>query len=187
MEAMAMTGSYERSFEDLPRLTVPHLDTAEQFVVGVFRCWDALQADPDPGLAWRELAPVFAYMGVLPALCAVDAAFHVVREYRLPALNFDEVDSPQLGVTEARFLCVLSSLQRGNARAARAILVGIVSRFGVRVLLPPLARIAAILDGNGHRLPAWRDGPPHDCRKTTRPHWLRAVLESASPPAPRAR
>ena len=163
-----MTGSQERCFDELPHMTVPRLDTAEQFVVGVFRCWDALQADPDPGLAWRELAPVFAYMGALRALCAVDAAFHLVRKYRLPALKFDEVDSPRLGLTEARFLYALSSLQRGNARAARAALAGLLSHCGIRALLTPLARIAAILDGNGHRLPPWRDALLRDCHTARR-------------------
>jgi hypothetical protein len=30
---------------------------------------------------------------------------------------------------------------------------------GIQAVLPPLARIAAILDVRGHRLPSWRDAP----------------------------
>lgn len=184
--------SDERSFQELARMTVPTLGTAEQFVVGVFRCWDAFQADPDPALAFRELGPVFAYMGVLGALCAVDRTFHTLRQHRLRALAFDEVDSAAVGQTEARFLCGLASLQRGDARKAAGVLAGIVSRPGIPVLVPPLARIAAILDVKGHRLPPWRDIPAYDgvniavfgqrgdSGTTSRTPWFAPPAENAS-------
>jgi hypothetical protein len=157
-----MKGSRERSFERLHHMMVPDLDTAEQFVVGVSRCWDVFLADPDPTLAWRELTPVFAYMDVLGALCAFDAAFHIVRQYRLRALAFHAVGSAPVGLAEARLLCGLASLQRGNTRGASIALTGALSHRGIHAILPPLARIAAILDVRSHRLPPWRDAPPHD-------------------------
>jgi hypothetical protein len=159
---MQMKGSCERSFEKLQHMMVPNLNTVEQFIVGVSRCWDAFLADPDPTLAWRELAPVFAYMDVLGALCAFDAAFHVVQQHRLRALAFHDVDSVCVGLAEARLLCGLASLQRGNTRAASVALIGALSHRGIHAVLPPLARIAAILDLKGHRLPPWRDTPPQD-------------------------
>ena len=55
----------ERSIGDATRTAVAMLTTAEQFVLGVCRCWDAFMEDPDPALPWRELWPVFAYMNVL--------------------------------------------------------------------------------------------------------------------------
>ena len=152
--------SGERSFADLNEIVVPGLSTAEQFVVGVSRCWDAFLSDPDPTLPWRELAPVFAFMNVSGALCAFDNAFRILSAHRLRALEFHEVDSLPVGMAEARLLCGLSALQRGNPRMATSALHGALSRVGVHALLAPLARIAAILDGRGHRLPAWRDTPP---------------------------
>jgi hypothetical protein len=154
-----MESSPMRSFETLPDLAVLGLDTTEQFVVGVARCWDAFLGDPDPTLAWRELAPVFTYMDVLGALCAFDTAFRVVDDYRLPALTFHEVDSTQVGLAEARLLCGLASLQSGNVRAASSALAGALSSRGIHALLPPLARIASILAVKGHFLPPWRDTP----------------------------
>jgi len=149
----------ERSFAALQDLTVPRLGTAEQFVVGVSRCWDAFRADPDPTLPWRQLAPVFAYMNVMGALCAFDAAFRLLSRDRLCMLEFREVDSEPLGIAEARILCGLAALQRGKTRTAETALNGALSPGGVHALLPPLARIACILDGSEHRLPAWRDAP----------------------------
>jgi len=150
----------ERSFAALQDITVPRLATAEQFVVGVSRCWDAFRADPDPTLPWRQLAPVFAYMNVMGALCAFDAAFRLLSRDRLRTLEFRDVDSEPLGIDEARILCGLAALQRGKPRAAETALHGALSPGGVYALLPPLARIACILDGSEHRLPAWRDAPP---------------------------
>jgi hypothetical protein len=45
--------------------------------------------------------------------------------------------------------------QRCKAHATIGVLSESLTRYGVRTLLPPLARIAAILDLQGHRLPAW--------------------------------
>jgi hypothetical protein len=155
-----MKESSERSFADLHEIVVPRLSIAEQFVVGVTRCWDAFLADPDPTLPWRELAPVFAFMNVMGALCAFDTAFRVLSVHRLRLLEFHEVDTLPVGMGEARLLCGLSAMQRGCPRTAAGALHGVLSRFGVHAMLPPLARIAAILDSRGHRLPAWRDTPP---------------------------
>ena len=69
------------------------------------------------------------------------------------------VDCIPVGLAEARLLCGLASLQRGNARTARTALTDVLSRAGVHALLRPMARIAAILDIEGHRLPLWRDLP----------------------------
>ncbi len=149
----------ERSFRALPQATVSTLTTAEQFVLGVCRCWDAFMDHPDPTLAWRELAPVFAYMNVMGALCAFDRAFTVLHVHRLRALRFLDADSPRVGLDEARMLCGLASLQRGQVRAAIGVLHPSLTHHGIRTVLPPLARIAAILDAQGHRLPAWRDAP----------------------------
>jgi hypothetical protein len=167
IERPTMCGS-ERSFADLHQIVVPRLSTAEQFVVGVARCWDAFLIDPDPTLPWRELAPVFAFMNVMGALCAFDTAFHVLSAHRTRAFEFHEVDSLSVGMAEARLLCGLSALQRANPRLARSALHGALPRSGVHALLPPLSRIAAILDGRGHRLPAWRDTPPECCDAQTR-------------------
>jgi hypothetical protein len=56
-------------------------------------------------------------------------------------------------------LCGLAHLQRCKAHATIGVLSGSLTRYGVRTLLPPLARIAAILDLQGHRLPAWHEEP----------------------------
>jgi hypothetical protein len=155
-----MTAATMRSFERLQAMRVPELCTAEQFVVGVSRCWDAFLLDPDPTLPWRTLAPVFAYMNVMGALCAFDAAFHVMACHRLRSLRFREVDCLPVGLAEARVLCGLAALQRGCPRDATCAMHGALSEHGVRAVITPLARIAAILDGRGHRLPAWSDAPP---------------------------
>jgi len=155
-----MTDTSERSFANLHEILVPRMSTAEQFVVGVSRCWDAFMGDPDPTLAWRELAPAFLYMNVLGALCAFDTAFRILGRYRLQPLTFHEVDSVPVGLAEARLLCGLSALQRGNSRNATLAMNGALARAGIPALLAPLARIAAILDLQGHRLPRWRDTPP---------------------------
>jgi hypothetical protein len=132
------------------------LTTAEQFVLGTCRCWDAFMSDADPAaLAWRELTPVFAYMNVMGALCAFERAFTVLHRQPLRTLRFEPVDSPLLGADEARLLCVLACLQRADPLTAIRVLAGALTDYGVRCLLPPLARIAAILDSQGHRLPAW--------------------------------
>jgi hypothetical protein len=169
----------ERSFERLHEIEVPNLDTAEQFVVGVSRCWDAFLEDPDPTIAWRELAPVFVYMNVVGALCAFDATFRILQRHRLRSLEFHEVDSVPVGLAEARLLCGLASLQRGDTRSANAALTGALTRTGVHSLLPPLARIATILDIGGHRLPAWRDTPPQVCEATFRTPQAAARMATA--------
>ncbi len=94
---MTMTTAVrERSFGELQAMTVARLTVAEQFMVGACRCWDAFQLHPDPMLAWRELAPVFAYMNVSAALCAFGQTFEVLRRHRLRALIFQEGDCARL-------------------------------------------------------------------------------------------
>lgn len=154
---MRVTG--ERSFGELQAMTVPRLTVAEQFMVGACRCWDAFQLDPDPLLAWRELEPVFAYMNVSAALCAFGQTFEVLRRHRLRALIFQDGACARLGTDEARLLSGIASLQRGHVRPTVGLLTGALTRRGIQSILPPLARIAAILDVRGHRLPAWCDVP----------------------------
>lgn len=153
------TAVRERSFGELQAMTVARLTVAEQFMVGACRCWDAFQLHPDPMLAWRELAPVFAYMNVSAALCAFGQTFEVLRRHRLRALIFQEGDCARLCTDEARLLCGVASLQRGQVSPTVGILSGALTRCGIQAVLPPLARIAAILDVRGHRLPNWRDVP----------------------------
>jgi hypothetical protein len=152
---MAGESTGERSFRNLPQIRVSRLTTAEQFVLGVCRCWDVFMNDPDPTLAWRELTPVFVYMNVVGALCAFERAFKVLHRHPLRTLRFKDVDSADVGADEARILCGLAHLQRCKAHATIDVLSESLTRYGVRTLLPPLARIAAILDLQGHRLPAW--------------------------------
>ena len=105
---------HDRSFCELQQLTVDALTTPEQFVLGVCRCWDAFMDDADPTLAWRELTPVFAYMNVMGALCAFDRAFTALHRQRPQTLRFQDTDSTSVGEDEARMLCGLAFLQRGN-------------------------------------------------------------------------
>jgi hypothetical protein len=148
-----------RSFSELPRLTIPILSTAEHFVLGVCRCWDAFMDGADPTLAPRQLAPVFGYMNVTGALCAFDRLFAALHGQSRPALRFHNTEALQVGVDEARLLSGLSHLQRGCARDTIEVLRQALSREQLLTVLAPLARIAAILDARGHRLPAWSDAP----------------------------
>jgi hypothetical protein len=183
---MATDGLRERRFAALDEIRVPGLTTAEQFIVGTCRCWDAFQAGPDPTRAYRELAPVFAYMNVMGAMCAFDSTFSVLHRRGGSSLAFYEVDSPRLGLDEACVLSGLASLQRGRTRDAVAVLRRSLNRCGVHAVLAPLARIAAILEVRGHRLPAWRDTPKEGCADAFSPardalpqdgtSWLRRCL-----------
>ncbi len=152
---MAIETLRESGVRTRPQLAVATLTTVEQFVLGVCRCWDAFAGDPDPTLAWRELTPVFAYMNVMSALCAFERAFTVLHRHAPRSLRFQDVDSTHVGADEARLLYSLACLQRGHAQASISVLRESLSLYGVRNVLPPLARIAAILDARGHRLPAW--------------------------------
>ena len=145
-----------RNLGALPRLNVASLTPAEQFVLRVCRCWDAFMDDPDPNLPWRELTPVFSYMNVAGALCAFECIFTPLHRQRLRTLRFQDVDAASVGTDEARMLCSLACLQREQGQASIGVLLGALTPQGVRTLLPPLARAAAILDRQGHRLPAWR-------------------------------
>jgi hypothetical protein len=148
-----------RRFHDLPILSVDALSTPEQFVLGVCRCWDAFMEGSDPTLAWRELAPAFAYMNVLGALCAFDCVFKALHFQRTRGLRFQETDCNQVGIDEATVLASLANLQRGMARQSALLLREALTPIGLRDVLPPLARIAAALDAQGHRLPLWSDQP----------------------------
>jgi hypothetical protein len=148
-----------RCFSALTQLATAHLTPAEQFVLGACRCWDAFMYDPDRTLAWRELAPVFAYMNVLNAMCAFDRTFECLHRYQPQRLHFQDTDCELLGPDEAKMLCCLACLQRGHARATINVLSDALPHRGIRAVLPPLARIAAILDAQGHRLPAWEGAP----------------------------
>jgi hypothetical protein len=148
-----------RRFSLLPRLAVDALSTPEQFVLGVCRCWDAFMEASDRSLAWRELAPAFAYMNVLGALCAFDCMFRLLHLERARGLRFHDTDCGGVGIDEAMVLCAVANLQRGLARQTAALLRGALTPLGLRDVLPPLARIAAALDAQGHRLPLWSDLP----------------------------
>jgi hypothetical protein len=139
----------------LSDITVPALSTAEQFLIGVWRCWDVFAERLDPRVARCLLCPAFAYMNMLGAFCAFDRAFDALQANRLRRLRFAEVDCTALESDEARLLCSLACLQRTHTRAAASALSAMVTASGVRAVLPPLARIAGQLELRGHRLPAW--------------------------------
>ncbi len=105
-------------------------------------------------------------MNVMDALCAFDRAFGVLYRHRPQSLRFQDTDSLTLGLDEARVLCGLACLQRGNARATIAVLRPSLTRRAIPAVLPPLARVASILDREGHRLPRWTDAPAEDQAKT---------------------
>lgn len=154
---------HERHFDGLSTLTVRGLSTPEQFVIGVCRCWDAFVADADHSLPWRLLGPVFAYMNVVDAFCAFEVSFRfLARAAALRPelkLGFRDPYDLSLGRDEARMLSCLASLQRGRTRDAIAVWEDVLTPQTVRTVLPPLARIAAILDVQGHRLARWRGAP----------------------------
>jgi hypothetical protein len=126
--------------------------------------------DPDPAaLAWRELTPVFAYKNVMSALCAFERAITALHGHPLRTLQFHAVDSPQLGADKERLLCALACLQRGDPLAAIRVFGGSLTHYGVRSVLPPVARIATLLDLQGHRLPAWQCEAEDDVTQTPGP------------------
>ncbi len=150
-----ITNTPGRSIDDLAEITLPELSTAEQFLIGVWRCWDVFAERVDPRVAQCLLCPAFAYMNVLGAFCAFDRAFDALQANRLRHLRFAEADCTSLESDEARLLCSLACLQRTHTRAAASALSALVTAGGVRAVLPPLARIAGQLELRGHRLPAW--------------------------------
>ncbi len=171
-----------RKFDQLPTLQIAALSTPEQFVLGVCRCWDAFMEGPDPTQAWRELAPAFAYMNVLGALCAFDCVFKAMHFQRARGLRFEDTDCSRIGIDEAAMLSAVANLQRGLARPAAELLREALTPLGLRDILPPLARIAAALDAQGHRLPLWSDGPA-DAPALSRGAYFRPT---PSPSRPRA-
>lgn len=144
-----------RRFCDVCSLTVQALSEGEQFVVGVWRCWDALTHDRDAELAPRLLGPVFEYMNMPGAWCAFGRACDALRRYQRRPFIMVEADHPFLTGDEARLLAGLAELQRLNTLAAAAVLKSLVVADGVPELMAPLARIAGCLAGAGHHLPAW--------------------------------
>ena len=130
------------------------IEVCEQFMVGSLRCWDAFMLSTDPLLPIRQLAPVFAYMNVLSALCAFEKAFCALHASP-HRLSFREADDDRIGSDEARILCAVASLQAGKSREAISVLRPRLNGGVLRHLLPPLARIATLLDHEGHRLPRW--------------------------------
>jgi hypothetical protein len=145
--------THAAAFNEVPGLAVTALTTPEQFVLGVCRCWDAFMEGPDRTLPLRELAPVFAYMNVLGALCAFERTFAHLHACRSRPLRFLDVDCVRVGADEARLLGGLACLQRGHARETIGLLENALTSEELRAVLPPLARIASILDARGHRLP----------------------------------
>ena len=167
---MMFDGPMQRCFHTLPTLTIHEVSVAEQFLLGACRCWDAFTADPDPALPWRQLAPVFAYMNVLGAMCAFERLFAVLSSART-RLRFCEADAPGIHPDEARILSALAALQEADARSAVRVLRDILDDRCVRAAMPALARIASIMDSQGHRLPRWQ--PPLSPSPTDlkRPLW----------------
>src|SRR5580698_5825566 len=94
----------ERSFRTLPKLHTAKIRICEQFVLGSCRCWDAFVAAPDPTLPIRKLAPVFAYMNVLGALCAFERAFQALKAASPYGLRFYDCEETQISLDEARLL-----------------------------------------------------------------------------------
>ncbi len=89
---MAYQSMRERNVDGPSRFPLAELTTAEQFVLGTCRCWDAFMDDPDPaGLAWREFTPVFAYMNVMGALCAFERTFTVLHRHPAWGLREDSI------------------------------------------------------------------------------------------------
>lgn len=143
-----------RSLGTLADLSMSRCEVSEQFMVGSLRCWDAFMLTADPILPIRQLAPVFAYMNVLEALCAFEKAFCALHASPR-RLAFKEADDERIGSDEARMLSAVASLQIGHSRAAVSVLRPRLSDAVVRNLVPPLARIAALLCQKGHQLPRW--------------------------------
>jgi hypothetical protein len=144
-----------RSFELLPSLHTARIRVCEQFVLGTCRCWDAFVTAPDPTLPIRKLAPVFAYMNVLGALCAFERAFQTLKAASPRGLKFYDCEATQISLDEARLLSALASLQHADTRAAVTVLRAPLPDATVRAVLPPLARIASLLGAQGHHLPPW--------------------------------
>lgn len=113
-----------RDLGALPRLNVASLTPAEQFVLRACRCWDAFIDDPDSNLPWRELTPVFSFLNVAGALCAFECIFTQLQRQRLRTLRFQDVDVASVGTDEARMLCGLACLRRGQGQASIGVLLG---------------------------------------------------------------
>jgi hypothetical protein len=155
MTITVLTPIEERSFRMLPTLHTARIRVCEQFVLGSCRCWDAFLGAPDPTLPIRKLAPVFAYMNVLGALCAFERAFQTLRAASPYGLRFYDCEETQISLDEARLLSALASLQNADTRAAVKVLRAPLADATVREVVPPLARIASLLGAQGHRLPQW--------------------------------
>jgi hypothetical protein len=69
------------------------------------------------------LAPAFAYMNVLGALCAFDCVFKALRFERAGGLRFHDTDSAGIGVDEPTLLAA-GRRYAGRRYAAAATLMG---------------------------------------------------------------